>query len=207
MRGCLSWIGGKDLRQTSGEAHLTINKNRLTNISGNQDLHILQNHHLHINQKWLSKIDQKLHIKTGQTIVLEAATAMSFDAGGSTLLLDNSGIKLQGSTIRINSGGVASDIKNAALTKIELPITLSSVLSSTTKRKLILNQTKNIEFYDEQIQLIDRKTSQPLVKVPYVIRKKSNQETLAVGDTDHNGLTIRVSSYTSDEIEIIIGKI
>ena len=115
------WIGGKDLRQTSGEAHLTINKNRLTNISGNQDLHILQNHHLHINQKWLSKIDQELHIKTGQTIVLEAATAMSFDAGGSTLILDNSGIKLQGSTIRINSGGATAPALFPSQVKMLLP--------------------------------------------------------------------------------------
>jgi type VI secretion system secreted protein VgrG len=99
------WIGGKDLHQTSGEAHLTINKNRLTNISGNQDLHILQNHHLNINQKWLSQVGQELHIKAGETLVLEAATALSFDAGGSVLLLDNSGIQLQGHTIRINSGG------------------------------------------------------------------------------------------------------
>ena len=104
------WIGGKDLRQTSGEAHLTINKNRLTNISGNQDLHILQNHHLHINQKWLTKADQELHVKAGQTMVLEATTAMSFDAGGSTLLLDHAGIKLQGASIRINSGGACSPV-------------------------------------------------------------------------------------------------
>ena len=77
----------------------------MTNIAGNQDLHIFQNQHLHINEKWLSKIDQALHVKAGQTMVLEATTAMSFDAGGSTLLLDNSGIKLQGASIRINSGG------------------------------------------------------------------------------------------------------
>ena len=101
-------IGGKEIQQTSGETHLTVNKNRATNISGHQDLRIFQNQHLHINEKWLAKVDQELHVKAGQTMVLEATTAMSFDAGGSTLLLDNSGIKLQGASIRINSGGSCS---------------------------------------------------------------------------------------------------
>jgi type VI secretion system secreted protein VgrG len=138
------WIGGKDLRQTSGEAHLTINKNRLTNISGNQDLHILQNHHLHINQKWLSKIDQELHIKTGQTIVLEAATAMSFDAGGSTLILDNSGIKLQGSTIRINSGGATAPALFPSQVKMLLPTALSAIKIATFKKKTFSEECEKI---------------------------------------------------------------
>ncbi|MDD2840981.1 MAG: type VI secretion system tip protein TssI/VgrG [Tolumonas sp.] len=120
------WIGGKDLRQTSGETHLTINKKRLTTISGKQDLHILQNHHLHINKKWLTKADQELHVKAGQTMVLEATIAMSFDAGGSILLLDNSGIKLQGASIRINSGGSCSPASTPnipSLTELQNPTT------------------------------------------------------------------------------------
>lgn len=129
------WIGGNDLRQTSGETHLTIHKKRLTNISGNQDLHILQNHHLHINEKWLSKIDQELHIKAGQTMVLEAATAMSFDAGGSTLLLDNSGIKLQGACIRINSGGSPGNVELPALSDMVKTAALSTTQLLALKKK------------------------------------------------------------------------
>ena len=120
------WIGGKDIRQTSGETHQTINKKRLTTISGKQDLHILQNHHLHINKKWLTKIDQELHVKAGQTMVLEATMAMSFDAGSSTLLLDSSGIKLQGASIRINSGGSCSPALTPnipSLTELQNPTT------------------------------------------------------------------------------------
>ncbi len=120
------WIGGKDIRQTSGETHQTINKKRLTTISGKQDLHILQNHHLHINKKWLTEIDQELHVKAGQTMVLEATMAMSFDAGSSTLLLDSSGIKLQGASIRINSGGSCSPALTPnipSLTELQNPTT------------------------------------------------------------------------------------
>lgn len=99
------WIGGEDKRRVTGEEHLTIHKNRLTEIDGHQDLHVLQNKHLHIDSNWLSKIEQNLYIKAGQMLVLEASSALSFDAGGNCILINASGIHLQGGNIRINSGG------------------------------------------------------------------------------------------------------
>ena len=38
-------------------------------------------------------------------LVLEASSALSFDAGGNCILINASGIHLQGGNIRINSGG------------------------------------------------------------------------------------------------------
>lgn len=155
------WIGGKDVQHTSGEAHLTINKNRLTDISGNQDLHVLQNQHLHIDHKWLTKIDQELHVKAGQTMVLEAATAMSFDAGGSTLLLDDAGIKLQGASIRINSGGAIAPTLYPILQKMTLPVILSSIQLPAIKKITPLSKIYNSKqepsiIYDEQVKLIEK---------------------------------------------------
>ncbi len=121
------WIGGEDKRRISDEEHLTINKTRLTEISGNQELHVLQNKHLHIDAKWLSKIDQELHIKAGQMLVLEATSALSLDAGGSCLLIEPSGIKLQGASIRINSGGSPGSAEISSLAKILLPTTLNEI--------------------------------------------------------------------------------
>ncbi|MFB0975870.1 MAG: hypothetical protein QMB71_07190, partial [Tolumonas sp.] len=101
-------IGGKDKRRITGEEHLVIHKNRLTDIAGNQDLHVLQNGRLQIDGKWLSKIEQELHIKAGQMIVLEARSALSLDAGGSCILINDGGIQIHGASIRINSGSSAS---------------------------------------------------------------------------------------------------
>ena len=129
------WIGGEDKRRISGEEHLTINKNRLTEITGNQDLHVLQNKHLHIDAKWLSKIDQALHIKAGQMLVLEATSALSLDAGGSCLLIEPSGIKLQGASIRINSGGSPGNAEIPSLAKMLLPAALSAIQLATFKKK------------------------------------------------------------------------
>lgn len=129
------WIGGEDKRRISGEEHLTINKNRLTEITGNQDLHVLQNKHLHIDAKWLSKIDQALHIKAGQMLVLEATSALSLDAGGSCLLIEPSGIKLQGASIHINSGGSPGNAEIPSLAKMLLPAALSAIQLATFKKK------------------------------------------------------------------------
>ena len=98
-------IGGEDKRRIAGEEHLVIHNDRLTDIAGNQDLHVLQNRHLQIDGKWLSKIEQELHIKAGQMMVLEASSALSLDAGGSCILINDGGIQIQGASIRINSGG------------------------------------------------------------------------------------------------------
>lgn len=129
------WIGGEDTRRISGEEHLTINKNRLVNITGNQDLHVMQNKHLHIDRKWLSKTEQELHVKAGQMIILEASTAMSFDAGGSTLLINSAGIQMQGATVRVNTGGAASPALFPSLAKILLPAALSAIQLATFKKK------------------------------------------------------------------------
>ena len=90
-------------------------------ISGDQDLHILQNKHLHIDAKWLSKIDQELHIKAGQLLVLEATSGLSLDAGGSCILIEPSGIKLQGASIRINGGGSPGNVETPSLAEIVKP--------------------------------------------------------------------------------------
>lgn len=84
----------------------------------------MQNKHLHIDHKWLTRIDQELHVKAGQMMILEAGSAMSFDAGGSTLLINSSSIQLQGPSIRINSGGAASPAHSPSLADTLLPTTL-----------------------------------------------------------------------------------
>jgi type VI secretion system secreted protein VgrG len=129
------WIGGEDKRRISGEEHLTVNKNRLTEISGNQDLHVMQNKHLHIDSKWLTKIDQELHVKAGQMLILEASSAMSFDAGGSTLLINSGGIQMQGANVRVNAGGAASPANTPSLAKMLLPAALSAIQLATFKKK------------------------------------------------------------------------
>lgn len=204
------WIGGKEVQHTSGEAHLTINKNRLTDISGNQDLHVLQNQHLHIDHKWLTKIDQELHVKAGQTMVLEAATAMSLDAGGSTLLLDNAGIKLQGASIRINSGGAIAPTLYPILQKMTLPVILSSIQLPAIKKTTPLSKIYNSKqepsiIYDEQVKIIEKNSGEPLKNVPYKLIRKSNNDLLAHGHTDEDGLTERVFCKNPDDIKILIG--
>ena len=46
--------------------------------------------------------------------------------------------------------------------------------------------------YDEQIQLVDQTTGRPLADCPYVILQ--NDEVVARGRTDRNGMTVRVAS-------------
>jgi len=148
------WIGGKDQQQISGETHLTINKKRLTTISGKQDLYILQNHHLHINKKWLTKIDQELHVKAGQTMVLEATTAMSFDAGGSTLIINNSEIQMQGFKIKINPVNEKPELQNnLSLFKLIGERALGFVIESFQNKIL---SPKNLEF-NEHFVLVNEK--------------------------------------------------
>lgn len=129
------WIGGEDKRHIKKNEHQTIHKNRLTEITGNQDLHIQETKHLHIDGKWLSKIDQALHLKAGQLLVLEATSGLSLDAGGSCLLIEPSGIKLQGASIRINSGGHAGNAEIPSLADVEKPAVLSAIQLATFKKK------------------------------------------------------------------------
>lgn len=129
------WIGGEEKRQIKKNEHLTIQNNRLTEIIGNQDLHVLQNKHVHIDTKWLSKVDQALHVKAGQLLVLEGSSGLSLDAGSSCLLIEPSGIKLQGASIRINGGGSPGNVELPSLAEMVKPAVLSAIQLATFKKK------------------------------------------------------------------------
>lgn len=129
------WVGGEDKRLIKKNEHQTINKNRLIEIAGNQDLHVLQNKHVHIDAKWLTKNDQELHINAGQVLVLEGSSGLSLDAGGSCLLIEPSGIKIQGASIRINGGGSPSNAELPSLAEMVKPAVLSAIQLATFKKK------------------------------------------------------------------------
>jgi hypothetical protein len=65
-------------------------------------------------------------------------------AGGSTLILDNSGIKLQGSTIRINSGGATAPALFPSQVKMLLPTALSAIKIATFKKKTFSEECEKI---------------------------------------------------------------
>ena len=56
-------------------------------------------------------------------------------AGGSCLLIEPSGIKLQGASIRINSGGSPGNAEIPSLAKMLLPAALSAIQLATFKKK------------------------------------------------------------------------
>ncbi len=111
----LSWIG-KD-------SHLIVKENRYENTEKDQHLKVLGDLNeevtgiasLKVNQNLQYKVAQKsaldsgqeIHLKAGMNIVIEAGTQISLKVGGNFINITPAGVDIQGTLVKINSGGSA----------------------------------------------------------------------------------------------------
>ena len=104
------------LEKIEGEHHLA--------ITGDQNVKADGSFSFKVGQSWQTKAGQKLavdagteiHLKAGNTIVIEAGTQLTLKVGGNFITIDPSGVTIQGTLVKINSGGSAGSGSGASPT-------------------------------------------------------------------------------------------
>jgi type VI secretion system secreted protein VgrG len=84
-------------------------------IAGDQMLKLGGGVHLTVGQDWQGKIGskfavqagQEIHLKAGSTLVLEAGMKLSLKVGGNFVDIGPDGVTIQGTMVKVNSGGSA----------------------------------------------------------------------------------------------------
>ena len=97
----------KDLFEKLGAAHhvdLTGDHNQ--KIGGSLSFNVTQDTHIKA-MKILGDAGQELHLKAGMKLVLEAGMQISIKAGGNFIDIGPAGVTIQGTMVKINSGGAA----------------------------------------------------------------------------------------------------
>ncbi len=133
----LEWIGNerhlivkkKQFEQVEGEKHLIIkagdggNGDQFEKVEGDKHQKVQGDHNQKVDGALSIKVDgdmqekvggshaldatSAIHIKAGQTVVIEAGSQLTIKVGGSFVSIDASGVTIQGTMVKINSGGAS----------------------------------------------------------------------------------------------------
>ncbi len=131
------WIGSerhlivkkKQFEQVEGEKHLIVksgdggNGDQFEKVEGDKHQKVQGDHNQKIDGTLSIKVDgdmqekvggshaldatSAIHIKAGQTVVIEAGSQLTIKVGGSFVSIDASGVTIQGTMVKINSGGAS----------------------------------------------------------------------------------------------------
>lgn len=92
----------QELRQ---DLHQCVKGNSKMAIAHGLNLTIAKDLYLEVTGAHVTKADNAFHIKAGSSVVLEAQNSLTVKAGSGTICLDQAGVSIQGSLVRINEGG------------------------------------------------------------------------------------------------------
>ncbi|MBK8509332.1 MAG: type VI secretion system tip protein VgrG [Candidatus Competibacteraceae bacterium] len=131
------WIGSerhlivkkKQFEQVEGEKHLTVKSgeggkgDQFEKVEGEKHQEVKQDYNLKVGGTLSLKVDgdlqekvggnhaldagTEIHLKAGMKVVIEAGVQLTIKVGGNFLTLDPSGVTIQGTMVKINSGGSA----------------------------------------------------------------------------------------------------
>jgi type VI secretion system secreted protein VgrG len=95
------------------DAHLHVKGKRLVKVGGKESHVVESDSHSYTRTLHAIEAGQELHLKAPK-IVIEATTAITIKAPGGFITIDAGGVAVQGTHVRINSGGAALDGSGAS---------------------------------------------------------------------------------------------
>jgi type VI secretion system secreted protein VgrG len=86
--------------------HLTVDKDQHLKIGGKEHQHVVGNAFRKVDGRQALEVSNELHLRAA-TIVVEASRGLTIKGPGGFVTIDPSGVIIQGTLVRINSGGSA----------------------------------------------------------------------------------------------------
>ncbi|MCA9192383.1 MAG: type VI secretion system tip protein VgrG [Planctomycetales bacterium] len=124
VEGNMRMMIGNGEAADGGKLELVIEKDKLQSIGGSNHLTVTNDHNEKVGRHysatvggdWQTKATLNMaqealniHVKAGMTLVLDAGMVLSLKAGGSFISIGPDGVTIQGTMVKINSGGAAVD--------------------------------------------------------------------------------------------------
>lgn len=109
------WVGNEShlivmkdqLEMTDGDKHITVTGDHNEKVGGTVSLETTGDMQEKVGGKHALDANQEIHLKAGMKVILEANSQVTLKVGGSFVDIGPSGVTIQGSMVKINSGGSA----------------------------------------------------------------------------------------------------
>lgn len=98
-------ICGTHKQLIHSDTHMTFEGMRNEKVIGNVNLEVDESENHRIGQTLNVEAGMQVHLKAGTQVVIEAGVGLTIKAGANFITIDPSGIQIQGTMVRINSGG------------------------------------------------------------------------------------------------------
>ena len=98
-------VDGSTFQRTGEETRERLHGQRRTELFANDNLTVHGDSHGHITGSWLGEAGRELHLESGIKIVLEAGAELTLRVAGSSVVLNDDGVFINGPAIDLNSGG------------------------------------------------------------------------------------------------------
>ncbi len=109
-------VDAENKEKYGGDFHLHICGDRLAATDGNDHLTVGGEKHEKIGRVYAVSSGQEVHIKAGMKIIIEAGMQISLVGPGGFIDIGPAGVTIQGTMVKVNSGGAAGSGTDAAPT-------------------------------------------------------------------------------------------
>jgi len=112
-KDAMEWIGQDrhlivkrdQLEMVEGDKHLTVTGDRNEKVDGTVSLKVGMDLQEKVGMKHALDAGQEIHLKAGMKVIIEAGTQVTLKAGGNFVNIGPAGVTIQGTMVKINSGG------------------------------------------------------------------------------------------------------
>jgi type VI secretion system secreted protein VgrG len=100
-------VGGDQKEQVGGAVHLTVGGDQSTKVGGAVSLTVGGDQHAKVGSIHAVDAGQEIHLKGGMKVILEAGQQLTIKGPGGFVDIGPAGVTIQGTIVKINSGGAA----------------------------------------------------------------------------------------------------
>ncbi|MDD5763426.1 MAG: type VI secretion system tip protein TssI/VgrG [bacterium] len=112
-KDAMEWIGQDrhlivkrdQLEMVEGDKHLAVTGDHNEKVDGTVSLTVGKDRDEKVGMKHALDAGQEIHLKAGMKVVIEAGTQLTIKAGGNFVDIGPGGVTIQGTMVKINSGG------------------------------------------------------------------------------------------------------
>ncbi|OLE51442.1 MAG: hypothetical protein AUG51_23400 [Acidobacteria bacterium 13_1_20CM_3_53_8] len=100
-------IGHDQFEEVQGDKHQVIAGNQTETVGSSLSITVSENEQKTVGRNYALQAGTEIHLIAGMNMVLESGTTLTLKGPGGFIVIDSSGITIQGVMVKINSGGAA----------------------------------------------------------------------------------------------------
>ena len=114
VEGSVQLLIGAGAASGGGDHDVSIENDRTESVGGNQSLTVGGAREEKIGTNQILEAGEEIHLKAGMKVVIDAGMELTIKAAGGFVKIDATGVTIEGTMVKINSGGAAGPARSAS---------------------------------------------------------------------------------------------